>query len=308
MRAHNWLIEFRAGGRSNMFHIVNILASTRSPFQEILIADVEGHARALFLDGIPQSSQADEFIYHEALVHPALVAHKQPERVFVAGGAEGATVREILRHPTVKRVVMVDIDNVLVDLAKEHLTAWHQGVYEDPRVQLVCEDARKYLAETQEMFDTIVLDLTDPLEEGLAPLLFTTEFFTLAKSRLRAGGTFSMQAETTDRGACAAHISIIRTLQQVFSHVYPYSIFIPFYGLSWGFAVASDQDVSQRFTAQEITRTLLERDCADLQFYDAETHQHMFALPKHLRTALHDQVAGRVIHDHEILTVERPTL
>ncbi|HEY7416431.1 MAG TPA: hypothetical protein VH593_14655, partial [Ktedonobacteraceae bacterium] len=154
MRAHNWVIEFRAGGRSNMFHVTDVVASIRSPFQEILIADIEGHDRALFLDGIPQSSQADEFIYHEALVHPPLVVHKRPERVFVAGGAEGATVREILKHATVKRVVMVDIDDVLVDLAKEHLTAWHQGVYEDPRVQLICGDARKYLAETSETFDT----------------------------------------------------------------------------------------------------------------------------------------------------------
>jgi spermidine synthase len=153
-----------------------------------------------------------------------------------------------------------------------------------------------------------MLDLTDPLADGLAPLLFTSEFFALAKSRLTVGGTFSMQAETTDRGGYDAHVSVIRTLQSVFKHVYPYSIFIPFYGLSWGFAVASDQDISQRFTAQQITRTLQERNCTDLLLYDAETHQHMFALPKYLRAALDSQQIGRVIHDDQILTVQRPTL
>lgn len=307
MRAHNWVIEFRANSRSNMFHVTNTIISTNSPFQEILLANVEGHGKALFLDGIPQSSQADEFIYHEALAHPALVAQRHPESVFVAGGAEGAIVREILKHQTVKRVVLVDIDDVLVGLAKEHLAEWHQGLYDDPRVKLVCQDARKYLAETPETFDTIMLDLTDPLDEGLAPLLFTAEFFALAKSHLNTGGTFSMQAETTDRGGYDAHVSVIKTLQSVFKHVYPYSIFIPFYGLSWGFAVASDQDISQRFTAQEITKTLLERDCTNLQLYDAETHQHMFALPKYLRAALESQPIGRVIHDDQVLTVQRPT-
>ncbi len=307
MRAHNWVIEFRDNSRSNMFHVTNTIMSTNSPFQEILIADIEGHGKALFLDGIPQSSQADEFIYHEALAHPALVANRNPESVFVAGGAEGAIVREILKHKTVKRVVIVDIDDVLVGLAKEYLTEWHQGLYDDPRVKLVCQDARKYLAETQETFDTIMLDLTDPLADGLAPLLFTTEFFALAKSRLNAGGTFSMQAETTDRGGYSAHVSVIKTLQTVFKHVHPYSIYIPFYGLSWGFAVASDQEISQRFTIQEITKTLQERNCTDLQLYDAETHQHMFSLPKYLRAVLESQVVGRIIRDDQILMVQRPT-
>jgi spermidine synthase len=308
MRTHNWVIEFRANSRSNMFHVTRTIVSINSPFQEILLAEVEGHGKSLFLDGIPQSSQVDEFIYHEALAHPALVAHRHPVSVFVAGGAEGAIVREILKHKTVKRVVLVDIDAVLVDLAKQHLAEWHQGLYDDPRVQLVCQDARKYLAETQETFDTIMLDLTDPLDEGLAPLLFTAEFFTLARSRLNAGGTFSMQAETTDLNGYGAHVSVIRTLQSVFKYVHPYSVFIPFYGLSWGFAVASDQDISPRFIAQQITSTLQERNCTALRLYDAEAHQHMFALPKYLRAALASQQIGRVIHDDQVLTVQRPTL
>jgi spermidine synthase len=308
MRAHNWVIEFRANSRSNMFHVTRTIVSVNSPFQEILLAEVEGHGKSLFLDGIPQSSQVDEFIYHEALAHPALVAHRSPESVFVAGGAEGAIVREILKHNTVKRVVLVDIDDVLVDLAKQHLAEWHQGFYDDPRVQIACQDARKYLVDTQETFDTIMLDLTDPLDEGLAPLLFTAEFFALAKSRLNAGGTFSMQAETTDLGGYEAHVSVVKTLQSVFRFVYPYSVFIPFYGLSWGFAVASDQDISPRFTTQHITSTLQERNCTDVQLYDAEAHQHMFALPKYLRAALAGQQVGRIIHDDQVLTVQRPTL
>ncbi|WP_112429292.1 polyamine aminopropyltransferase [Thermogemmatispora tikiterensis] len=304
MQAQNWLIDFRGGTRANMYRVLKTVVATRSPYQEILILDTIGFGRALFLDGIPQSSALDEHIYHEALIHPVLVAHRQPKKVFIVGGGEGATLREVLRHNTVERVVMVDIDDTLVALAREHLGDWHQGAFDDPRVELVHADARGYLEKTSETFDCVIVDATDPLEGGPAALLFTTEFFKLAKSRLNPGGTFGMQAEATDIGVCEAHASIIKTLKQCFKSVFSYQAMVTFFGLPWGFAVASDEDIAARFTPQVIAATLRERGCTNLKFYDVESHQHMFALPKYVREAIEDPNVGMIIRDDRVLVVE----
>lgn len=305
MHSQNWMIEFR-DNRSNMYRLVRTEVSTTSQYQEILLADVQGFGRALFLDGVPQSSALDEHIYHEVLVHPALAAHKQPRTVFLAGGGEGATLRETLKHLTVERVVMVEIDQVLTDLAKTYLKDWHQGAFDDKRVEVVNEDARRYLEKSPETFDCIMLDLTDPFVDGLSTPLFTAEFFMLAKAHLSEDGILALQAETVDYGSCKAHVAIIKTLQNCFQSVLPYQVFLPFYGLPWGFAVASDlQNLCQRLSPYNVRQTLLDHGCSDLRFYDSETHEHMFSLPKYLRNAIADATA--LVSDRQPLALPRPS-
>lgn len=291
MHTQNWVIEF-CTNRSNLYRIVQTEVSTTSKYQEILIADVQGFGKALFLDGVPQSSALDEHMYHEALIHPALVAHQHPTKVWIAGGGEGAVLREIVKHKTIERVVMVDIDQVVVDLAKTHLGAWHQGAFDDPRVEVVHQDAGAYLANTQETFDCIVLDLTDPFVDGVATPLFTREFFTLVSLHLREGGILSMQAEVADLGSCGVHIALVKTLESCFRSVLPYQVYIPFYGSLFGFAIASDRALDRHLSFQNVAQTLLERGCTDLRFYDEETHQHMFARPKYLRSAAEEAMSS----------------
>jgi spermidine synthase len=281
----NWMIEFRGIARANMYPIRQTLVHTTSRFQEITIAETLSYGKALFLDGIPQSAQLDEHIYHETLVHPALVAHPAPKSVFIAGGGEGAILREILRHNTIEKIVMVDIDDVLIDIVKEHLPEWHQGAFDHPNVQIVTEDARAYLMNHDDTYDCIYGDLPDPLEDGPAAELFTVEFYELIKSRLNPGGIYALQAEDTEIGWFRAHVAIIRNLQQAFAHVRPYQTVIPFYGLPWGFAVASDSPLDERLTPAAVTQTLAARGCTDLRFYDSETHNHLFSLPRFLRDA-----------------------
>ena len=158
------------------------------------ILDTETFGRCLVLDGKTQSTEADEHIYHEALVHPALLFHHKPESVFIGGGGEGATLREILHHNSVQRVVMVDLDGDVVELCRRHLPDHHHGAFDDARVELRHEDARQYLASCQESFDVIVLDLVDPIEGGPSYLLYTEEFYNIARSKLRPGGILVTQA------------------------------------------------------------------------------------------------------------------
>jgi spermidine synthase len=306
MRSHNWVIEFRHQNRANMYRVLQTVVSTTSKYQEILIAEVQGFGRALFLDGIPQSSALDKHIYHEVLIHPALAAHKHPRKVFVAGGGEGAVLYEILKHNTVERVVMVDIDDVVTDLARIHLKEWHHGLFDDKRVEAITGDALAYLAASQESFDCIIMDLTDPFEDGVSRSLFTTEFFNLVNAHLTDDGVLGMQSETSVYGDHSDYVTIGKTLQSCFRCVLPYQSFIPFYGLPWGFAVAGKQDIRSRFSPHTLTQTLRERGCTDLKFYDAETHQHLFSLPKYLREELSNHSADTVLSNDQKLAVTRP--
>src|SRR3972149_6562595 len=162
-----------------MHAIVRTIASAQTKYQQMEILELAAYGKALVLDGRIQSSQADEFIYHEALVHPGLLAHPRPQRGMVIGGGEGATVREILRHKTITDCLMADIDGEVVEECKKPMPEMPQGAFEDKRPRLLHEDARAYLEKTSERFDLIVIDLVEPLEEGPACRLFTREFYSL---------------------------------------------------------------------------------------------------------------------------------
>ncbi|MBI4591679.1 MAG: fused MFS/spermidine synthase, partial [Candidatus Rokubacteria bacterium] len=255
----------------------------------------------LVLDGRIQSSQADEFIYHEALVHPGLLAHPRPERALVIGGGEGATLREILRHRSIRRALMVDIDQEVVEQCKRHLPEMHQGAFDDPRTELRHDDARAFLAETSERFDLIVVDLTEPLEEGPACLLFSKEFYELIRDRLTPEGLVTMQAGMTKVGEIGFFTAVCRTLREVFPVVAPYQTFISCYGTPWGFAVASKGQDPRGLTADGVDRLISARLTGELGYWDGQTQIHAFALPKHIRRALETQ--DRVITDKNPLIV-----
>src|SRR3972149_640904 len=163
-----WFIESLTPEEGHLHGIRRVLFSTHPPYQSLDILELGSYGKALVLDGKIQSSLLDEFIYHESLVHPAMLAHPAAKRVFIVGGGEGATLREVLRHPTVERVLMVDIDEEVVNRCKEFLPEWHKGSFDDPRAEVRFLDARRYLEETQERFDVIIIDISEPVEEGPA--------------------------------------------------------------------------------------------------------------------------------------------
>ena len=177
IKSFRWFIEALGPEEGHLHGIRRVLLSTQTPYQSLDILELGSYGKALVLDGKVQSSLFDEFIYHETLVHPAMLAHPAPRQVFVVGGGEGATLREVLRYPTVERALMVDIDEEVVTRCKELMPEWHEGSFDDPRAEVRFLDARRYLEETQERFDVIIIDITEPVEEGPAYLLFTREFY-----------------------------------------------------------------------------------------------------------------------------------
>jgi spermidine synthase len=217
-----------------------------SEYQEITIAETPAFGRMLLLDGIVQSSECDEFIYHEALVQPAMYATGAPRVALVLGGGEGATIREVLRWPTIERVVMVDIDGDLIGLAREHLGAWHRGAFDDPRTELIVGDAVEYLRTTPERFDVVISDMTDPVEEGPSTFCFTQEYFRAIQRVLAPGGVLAVQAGPWSPSELDLHARVVRTMRTVFAEASSYPCIAAVYGRALGFTIASDVPIRTR--------------------------------------------------------------
>ncbi|MBI4299294.1 MAG: polyamine aminopropyltransferase [Chloroflexi bacterium] len=279
-----------------------VVFSGKTPYQSVEIVDTACFGRTLVLDGKTQSSEADEFVYHEALVHPSLISHPHPQQVFIAGGGEGATAREVLAHGSVSRVVMVDIDQQVVELCRRFLPNHHRGAFEDPRLELHHADAIKFLRETNNTFDIIILDIADPLEGGPAYLLFTKEFFHLIKERLTPQGMVTVQAGHTGPTLYKQCFpAVVKTLESVFAQVYPYEAFVQSFCSEWGFVIGSLGPNPTELTTDEIDRRIALRLQHKLRFYDGVTHRGMFSLPKYLRKGIEEET--RLITEQQPLFV-----
>lgn len=250
--------------------------------------------KILFLDGKIQSAQIDEFIFHESLVHPALMTHVAPRKVLIVGGGEGATLREVLRHASVERAVMVDIDKKLVELCQEHMPEWSEGAFSDTRTQLIFGDARQYIERTQQKFDVIISDLTEPVKGGPSVYLFTTDFFGEIFKALNEDGLFVLQAGGTDPFYNQFFASCARTLEETFPLVRPYWTFIFSFNNPWGFILASKKTDPLEQDEKVISERMRSRGIEELKFYHPGFHHSLFSLPVYLMKALKK---GRVLTD-----------
>ncbi len=267
--------------------IDRIIYSGQTEYQSVCILDTECFGRTLLLDDKTQSTELDEFVYHEALVQPSMVAHPGPREVFVAGGGEGATIRETLSHRSVERVTMVDIDAEVVELCREHLPKFHQGAFDDPRLELRFADALKFLEDTSQRFDVVIVDVPDPLEGGPAYQLYTREFYELLRDRLNPHGMIAVQSGPTGPAFYEQCFSAVaRTIGAVFPSTFYYDAFVPSYGTTWGFAIGSLGPDPTELLADEIDSRIAERVTTTLKHYDGVTHRGMFSVPKYLRAAV----------------------
>ncbi|MDW8051832.1 MAG: polyamine aminopropyltransferase [Armatimonadota bacterium] len=278
------------------YRVKNVLHMERTKFQDALLVELEGYGKALFLDKKIQSAQLDEYMFHEPMVQPGMFTHPNPQRVLVAGGGEGATLREVLRHNTVQEAVMVDIDEQLVRLCAKWMPEWSQGAFEDSRAKLVFDDARKVIPEYRNYFDVIVSDLTDPLEAGPSQYLFTREFYQMIYDALTDEGVLTVQSGAGDPLYPYLYGCIVRTLQEVFPIVRPYWTFVASFMLPWGFVLASKKYDPLALTREEVARRIEARGVRGLRYYDADVHFAMFAIPPYLREVI---AQGRVLTDAE---------
>jgi len=294
-----WFIEYTHPTQAHMHGVDRYVYSGQTPFQSVEILDTDFFGRCLILDGKIQSAQFDEYIYHEALIHPAMVIHPSPKDVLIIGGGEGAVLREALKHPSVERLLMVDIDSEVVELCKYYLPTWSQGAFEDSRVEVLFMDARKYLEGNVGKWDIIIIDLTEPLDDSPSYLLFTKEFYSLTAKRIKKEGAIALQAGNLNPRLFQCHGAIYNTLKLFYKFVDSYGAFIPSYDSRWGFIYASQVSSALSYTPQMIDERLKERNIDDLRFYDGLTHLNMFTLTKEIRTLRSRE--KRIIEDNNPL-------
>jgi spermidine synthase len=259
------------------------LAQGRSSFQSYAIVVSPVFGKMLVLDGDTQSAALDERIYHESLVHPACVACASPQRALILGGAEGASLRELLRIAGMRKVTMVDIDGEVVAACRRFLPEWSEGAFDDPRAELIVGDAKAYVEASAEQFDVIIGDLTEPLGDSPSYGLHTASFYARIRERLAPGGVFALQASMAGPHNSATNARMIATLGFAFARVAPYAAYVPAFDTEWGFALcgdAVDPLASGAAQAAEAYATSL-----GLRHYDGQTHARMFNLPRHLRDA-----------------------
>lgn len=281
----HWYVEWQENDSAHYHGVERQIFHGESPYQVIDIYQTKKFGKLLVLDGDPQSSEHDEDIYHEALVHPALVTHPNPRAILILGGGEGATLREALRHPQIEKIVMVDIDATVVDVCKKELPAYSNGAYDNPKVRLLIDDANKYLKETNEKFDCVISDLTEPFPESPTHGLLTKEFFTLVKSRMSADGVLAMQASHAGRGMNRLYLHHLQTLKGIWKTIRPYRAFIPAFYSEWGYILASDAHDPLVSTWQKIDEKL-KPFASQLRYYDGRIHHAIFTPPKELRPLL----------------------
>jgi len=297
--------------------LVSILYNTNSEFQKVQIMETADFGKTLVLDGKTQSAQKDEYAYHESLVQPPMMAvgwalskngaDNKPKRAYIGGGGELATARELLKHDSLEEVVMVDLDKVVCDTSRQYLKEWNDGSTEDPRLKLFYTDAYAWMNRSDELtgkFDIIVMDICDPCEAGPGIILYTKEYYELAKTKLNPGGVLVTQSGPGGiLGNEECFTTINNTLETVFQHVLPYTTEIPSFGSAWAFNLAfdsvgddkkdtNDGDSFREMPINDLNSRLSERipnHDVKLKHYDGLCHHGVFGLSKQIRKNIQNE-------------------
>lgn len=262
------------------------LLTRQTPFQRLELLQSAELGRTLRLDDHFMTSERDEFFYHEALIHPAALAHEQPASALIIGGGDGGALEEVLKHPCIERVTLVEIDADVVQVSRDHLQAIHKGAFDHPKAEIRIEDGCSFLERTQQQFDLVYLDLTDP--ETPAGPLYTETFFKHCKRVLQPGGALVLHLGSPFHEPEQVK-TLAAVLSDVFRHVNAYGLYIPLYGAYWSLAVVSDTLQPRQTQAADIAHRLKTRNITDLQYYNPGIHSALFALPNFYRKILNIQ-------------------
>ncbi len=262
-------------GYAQRFEVSRVVYRNRTDFQDLVIFETPHFGRVLALDGIIQTTDRDEFAYHEMLAHVPLFAHGRAKHVLIIGGGDGGVLREVLRHD-IEKATMVEIDRTVVDLCREYMPGLSNGAFDDPRTHLLIADGLKFIAETDETFDVIIIDSTDPVGPG--EVLFSEAFYADCKKRLTTGGVLVTQNGVPSFQGDEVTNSY-RRLSTQFSDVSLYLTVVPTYvggfmALGW----ATDDKALRKQTEADIAPRF---DAAGLKtrYYTPGIHAAAFALP-----------------------------
>lgn len=278
--AQQWYTETLHNHWGQTFKIDTILFEEKTEHQHLIVFTNSQFGTVLALDGVIQTTERDEFVYHEMICHVPLLAHGNAKKVLIIGGGDGGTLREVLRHTTVEKAVVIEIDQAVIEISKKYLPLHSQGAFDDPRAQVIIEDGCKFVKNSSEKFDIIICDSTDPIGPG--EKLFTAEFYKDCHALLSKDGIFVCQ-----NGAPFLQTQELRdtkkNLELSFDDVRFYTGVIPTYlGGFMTFGWATDNKKYQGIT-REILHTRMHTITGNLRYYTPEVHLASFALPQFIK-------------------------
>jgi spermidine synthase len=277
-----WIVDQGATEVTSAFRVTRRLHEERTPYQHLEIYDSPLFGRMLLLDGAVQTTEGDEFVYHEMLAHPALCAHPEPRHILIIGGGDGGVLEEALKHP-VERATLVEIDEAVVRASRAYLGTVSGAAFEDPRTTLVIADGAAYVAEGRDRFDVVFVDSSDP--QGPSTGLFGPEFYAQVARRLAPGGLLAVQSGS----AVYQHdliAAVRRHLRALFPIVRTYLATVPTYpAVLWSFTVGSLGPDPREAHPDGIARRTRG---FGLRYYTPARHLAAFDLPPFLR----DQIEG----------------
>ena len=270
-------------GYGQRFRMEKMLHEVRTEHQHLVIFQNPRMGRVMALDGVIQTTEADEFIYHEMLTHVPILAHGRAKRVLIIGGGDGGMLREVAKHATVEHITMVEIDGTVVEMCKEYLPNHSKGAFADSRLNLVIDDGMRFVANTQEKFDVIISDSTDPIGPG--EVLFSENFYQACHRCLNEGGIL-----VTQNGTPFMQLSEVQTtagrMNGLFADWHFYQAAVPTYiggamTFAWGSTDSQHRKISldtlrQRFAGSGIVT----------RYYNPEVHLGAFALPQYVLQAI----------------------
>jgi len=277
-----WITDQGGGDITATLRVTRRLHEERTPYQYLEVYESPLFGRMLVLDGAVQTTEGDEFAYHEMLAHPALSTHPAPRRVLIIGGGDGGLLEEVLKHP-VERVTMVEIDEAVVRVARQHLGTICRRAFDDPRTALVIGDGIAYIRKTEDRFDVVLVDSPDP--QGPAAGLFAPEFYAHVARRLTPDGLVAVQS-----GSAVYQQDLIRTVRRHLGAAFPlvrtYLATVAAYpGGLWSFSLGSLGRDPLMADPAAIAKRIGE---FGLRYFTASRHHAAFDLPPYLR----DEVAA----------------
>ena len=286
MHSNLWVEEKFEDFLGLKFKVEKVLFSGKSEFQTVDVVETKGHGKMLLNDGLIMVTERDEFAYHDMITHVPLFVHPNPKNVLVIGGGDGGTAREVIRHPSVEKCTMVEIDGMVVDACKAHIPQTASAL-DDPRINLIIGDGVKFVQETNEKFDVIIVDSTDPI--GPAQPLFGEAFYRDVFNCLTDDGIVVSQGESSWY-AMDIQQSLLNVLNAVFPNNYLYSFSnLTYPGGLWSFTFASKKyHPVNDFNPARVAESGLEFD-----YYNAALHSAAFVLPSFAQKGL----AGLIDND-----------
>ena len=268
-----------------VFSVDKMYFENKTDHQHLVIFENAMFGRVMALDGIIQTTEADEFIYHEMLTHVPLFAHGNVKDVLIVGGGDGGMLREVCKHTSVERITQVEIDNKVIEMCKEFLPKHSAGAYDDSRVDIVIDDGANFVNTTERRFDVIISDSTDPIGPGGA--LFTSDFYADCKKCLKPGGVL-----VTQNGVAYMQLDEVTTTNKRFDTYFSdhtfYSAAVPTYiGGVMTFAWGSD-DAELSSVSLELIEQRFNTANISTKYYNPAIHKASFALPQYIINALKD--------------------